>query len=69
MLMISLSHYVSLCNIVVLFWQMKGLGATTTIKIFLFLDSNNVFENKVSAASMCSLLQKRTLCCFFYTAL
>lgn len=40
------------------FWQMKGLWATTTMKIFLFLDSNNVFENKVSAALMCSHYSK-----------
>lgn len=33
---------------------MKGLWATT-MKIFLFLESNkNVFDNKVSAALMCS---------------
>lgn len=37
---------------------MKGLWATTTMKIFLFLDSNNVFENKVRAALMCSHYSK-----------
>jgi len=40
----ALYRFVLMC----LFWQMKGLWATTTMKIFLFLDSNNVFENKVA---------------------
>lgn len=37
---------------------MKAAWATTTMKIYLFLDSNNVFENKVSAALMCSNYSK-----------
>lgn len=40
---------------------MKGVWATTTMKIYLFLDSNNVFENKVSAALMCSNYSKACL--------
>lgn len=39
----------------------ERIWATTTIKIFLFLDSNNVFENKVSAALMCSHYSKAGL--------
>lgn len=45
------------------FWQMKGLWATT-MKIFLFLDSDNVFENKVDAALLQSLLQTRLFILF-----
>lgn len=43
---------------------MKGIWATTTIKIFLFLDSNNVFENKVGAALMCSHYSKASFMLF-----
>lgn len=37
---------------------MKAVWATTTMQIYLFLDSNNVFENKVGAALMCSHYSK-----------
>lgn len=56
-----ISRSVSLCINVDFFWQMKALLATTTMKIFLFLDSNNVFGNKVSAALMCRQYSETSL--------
>lgn len=59
--------FVLMCFLFGFFWQMKARWATAPIS--LFLDSNNVFENKVNAALTCSHYSKPASFMLFLSAL